>query len=146
MANVTNMANITTIYKVSHIVNNSVKTIYVFIGKPHIEGKQKQLDKLFQENPEQDVFKGVFSEEELADIEENNIKVKFVPDRIHLDDTIEVIKKKILLHLSVLNASFDELYLFLRQIEIFDAISLYQNLIHLSAAENIYYYISPYLN
>jgi hypothetical protein len=117
------------IYKVSHTVNDNVKTIYVFIGKPHIEGKDKQLDKLFQRDPTKDVFAGIFSSDELANIAENDINVKFIQDKLHIDDTIEIIKKKILLHLgNDLNFSFDEIYCFVRQYEKINAISLYQNL------------------
>ena len=82
------------IYKVSHITNNKIKTIYVFIGKPQIEGKYKQLDKLFQKDPKKEVFSGIFTTEELDDITDNDIPVKFIYNSLHLDDTIEVIKKK----------------------------------------------------
>jgi hypothetical protein len=112
-----------TIYKISHIDNNTTKTIYVFIGK------YKELNKLFQKDPGNAAFANIFLPEELDDIAENDIQVKFIPDRLHLDDTIEVIKKKILLHLqNDLNISFDELYCFTRQYEQFNAIALYQNL------------------
>ena len=117
------------IYKVSHIANNIVKTIYVFIGKPQIEGRHKQLDKLFQRDHLTEVFVGIFSQDELVEIDDNNISVKFIPDKLHLDDTIEIIKKKILLHLgNDLNISYDEMYCFTKQYEKFNAISLYQNL------------------
>ena len=117
------------IYKVSHLDKNLVKTIYVFIGKMTMEAKYKQLDKLFRKNPSKSIFSGIFSAEELTEITDNNTTVKFIPDRLHLDDTIENIKKKILLHLqNELNISFDEIYCFIRQYEKFNAIALYQNL------------------
>ncbi len=117
------------IYKIAHIINNKIKTIYVFIGKPHIEGKNKNLDKLFLQHSSDKVFTDVFSNDELTSIAEHTISVKFIPERLHLDDTIENIKKKVLLHLMQdLNASFDELYFFIRQYEQFNAITLYQNL------------------
>jgi len=129
MSMVANISKSTNIYKVSHIANNKIKTIYVFIGKPKIEGKYKQLDKLFMKDPRKEVFSGIFAEEELNDIADNDIPVKFINNSLHLDDTIEVIKKKILLYLlSELNISFDEMYCFIRQYEQFDAITLYQNL------------------
>ena len=117
------------IYKISHVVNNIVKTIYVFIGHRPAEKKNKQLDTLFKQNPTKEVFAGIFSPEELGEITDNDIAVRFIHDRLHLDDTIEIIKKKILLVLiNDLNISYDELYCFTRQYETFNAISLYQNL------------------
>ena len=79
------------IYKVSHLDNNLVKTIYVFIGKMTMEAKYKDLDKVFRKNPLKSIFSGIFSAEELTEITDNNITVKFIPDRLHLDDTIESI-------------------------------------------------------
>ncbi len=117
------------IYKVSHLDNNRIKTIYVFIGKPPVEGKYKELEKLFLREPTKDIFAGIFTPEELADINDNDIPVKFIQDRLHLDDTIEIIKKKLLLYLGDdLNMSFDEMYCFTKQYESFNAITLYQNL------------------
>ena len=130
-----NVAISETIYKIAHIVNNKIKAMFVFIGNPIIDNKDKQkqkdkyLDSLFVKNPDHPVFTGVFTIEELSDINEYNITIKFIHERLHLDDTIEIIKKKLLLHvMNDLNCSFDELYLFMRQNETFNAITLYQNL------------------
>ena len=114
------------IYKLAHLVNNKIKTLYVFIGDKQ---KQKNLDKLFTQQRSNPLFNGLFSEEELSTIDEFNITVKFIHERLYVDDTIEVIKKKTLSHLmNDLNCSFDELYLFIRQYEQFNAIALYKNL------------------
>ena len=119
------------IYKVAYVVNNKIKTMYVFIGKPPIKSniKKLNLDNLFLQDSSNDVFASVFSPEEKADIIEYNTTVKFISERLHLDDTVEIIKKKILVHLmNELHCSFDELYLFMRQSEHFNATALYQNL------------------
>ena len=124
------MSQVGITYKIAHVDNNRIKTIYAFIGNPSISsGKYKHLDKLFLKNPKEKVFEGIFAPEELEEIIENEIPVKFIPERLHLDDTIEIIKKKILLHLQAeLNVSFAELYCFIRQYENFNTISLYQDL------------------
>ena len=112
-------------YKFSHIVNGRVKYIYVFNGQKDTQA----LDKLFATNPSDALFAGIFSPEELTEIRDDNIEVRFIPEHIHLDDTIEIIKKKLLLHLSnALNVSFPELYFFIMQTEHFKATAIYQNL------------------
>jgi len=114
------------VYKISHIINGTVKKIYVFNGQ---KNSKEPLDKLFQRNPADPRFDGIFSPEELTDIQENSIEVRFIPENIHLDDTIEIIKKKVLLHLiNDINASFDEVYFFIVQSEQFKVATIYQNL------------------
>ena len=123
------------IYKISHVVDNDIKIIFVFLGKVYVNDKKQDdndyddIDLLFKNEPENIIFDGVFEEEELEDITEENTIVRFIPERLHLDDTIEIVKKKIMLHLiDDLNASFDELYFFIKQTETFQILSLYQNL------------------
>ena len=81
------------IYKISHIINGTVKKIYVFNGQ---KNSKEPLDKLFQKNPADPRFDGIFSQEELTEIQEKSTEVRFLPENIHLDDTIEIIKKKVL--------------------------------------------------
>ena len=100
-------------FKISHIQNGTVKAIYVFIGA---QKNERDLNRLFQKNPADKAFAGIFTEEEMTDIRTNTIQVRFIHETLHLDDTIEIIKKKLMFHLmDDLNASFDELYLFLIQ-------------------------------
>ena len=125
------------IYKISHIIDGDVKYIFVFIGKTVIENRTESLEKLFLKNLQNTddgefypifdpIFDGIFIEKELKNIVENNIQVKFIPENIYLDDTIEIIKKKLLLHLmNDLNTSFDELYFFIEKPENFKALSIY---------------------
>ena len=80
-------------YKISHIINGTVKYIYVFNGKH--KNRPEALNKLFTKKPTDAVFAGIFTPEELTDIQENAIQVRFIPEHIYLDDTIEIIKKKL---------------------------------------------------
>ena len=89
-----NMSTIT-IYKISHIIEGSVKKIYVFNGTN--KNKADQQDKLFLKNPADKLFDGIFSPTELTDIQANAIQVRFIPEQLHLDDTIETVKKKIII-------------------------------------------------
>ena len=84
------------IYKFAHIVNNNIKTLYVFIGQGATKMSSEALDRLFIQKPTDDAFKGVFAEAEINEINEMNPtpKIKFIAESIHLDDTIETIKKK----------------------------------------------------
>ena len=70
------------IYKVAYVVNNKIKTMYVFIGKPPIKSniKKLNLDNLFLQDSSNDVFASVFSPEEKADIIEYNTTVKFISE------------------------------------------------------------------
>jgi hypothetical protein len=115
------------IYKLAYVSQN---TVYVFIGSKAAqeEGQEASvdLDLLFKQNPADPIFDGIFTPDELEKINENNKTVIFLPERIHLDDTIEIIKKKILMHLMTdLDFSFDELYIFIKKAEVFNAATLF---------------------
>jgi hypothetical protein len=82
---------------------------------------------LFVSDPENIIFNGLFTPEELHNINEKSMQIKFVDDYIHLDDTIETIKKKLIMHTDI-NSSFGELYLFSKKFETINSIALYQKL------------------
>ena len=103
------------IYKVNHILNGTIDTIYVFYGNNKIT-----------EN-ENDLFKKLFTNEEIENINKNNINVKFLKQKIYFDDTIGVIKLKILNELKN-SVSLGEIYLFCQKIEILNSISVYQSI------------------
>ena len=107
------------IYKFAHIGrNNNIKILYVFIGENANKMTSDALDRLFIQKPTDEAFKGVFTEDEINELNEMNPipKIKFIPESIHLDDTIETIKKKFLFQLmDDLNTSYDELYFYIRQ-------------------------------
>ena len=116
----------TYIYKVGHIINNELKKIYVFYGSKTGQDN-KTLNKLFIDDPENIAFSDIFSPEEINTINKSSTLVIFVNDYIHLDDTIETIKKKIMMHTDI-KASFGELYLFAKKYENINSISTYQTL------------------
>ena len=116
-----------TIYKVKKIVGNNIDTIYVFYGRESNKVKQDELPKDF------------FTEDEINYIHKNHTKVIFIEQRIHLDDSIAVIKIKILNALSdlniSLNISLEEIYLFCKKVEKLNTVSIYQTLTQNSKIE-----------
>ena len=113
------------VYKVVN-VNVEQNNIYVFIGN---KGDENDLNTLYTENPNDPLFDGIFTPEEIKDITEKKPQIIFISDRVHLDDTIETIKKKLLWHLKdELYFTFDEIYLFIKQLEKLNPISLYNKL------------------
>ena len=105
------------IYKVNYLVDGQIDTIYVFFGKVIPKGKEQE-----------EIFTEIFTEEEIENIDKNDIKIVFSTNQIHLDDTIGVIKLKILAELKN-KISYDEIYLFCQKVENLNAISVYQSLI-----------------
>ena len=97
------------IYKVNHIINGIVDTIYVFNGD-----KDKKPEK-------------IFNDVELVNINENKIKIIYSKQQIHSDDSIGMIKIKLLNELSK-SISMDEIYLYCEKMERFNSVSLYQTL------------------
>ena len=114
------------IYKIFQTVNNEIEAIYVFIGE-RLTGKENiDISALFNLEPENDLFSDIFSPIELIEVEKDKSKVMFVPDQIHLDDTIETIKKKYLRAAIGKEATYSGLYLFGKTKETLTANSAYQ--------------------
>ena len=115
------------VYKLAHTQeNNDIAKIYVFYGKLPESG-QASLDVLFTMDNENAVFKEIFSAQELQVIREKGIPVTFLEGEIYPDDTIEVIKEKILQYCG-LNISFSEIYLFAQEKERLNALSISKTL------------------
>jgi len=79
--------NYNPIYKINHIVDDKIKTIYVFLGnniRPNNQTEEKEL------------FKKIFNDGDILYINENNVNIVYSEKQIHYDDTIGVIKLKIL--------------------------------------------------
>ena len=111
------MNNSNSIYKVNHLVDNKIKSIYVFYGKKVDESKiNKEI-----------VLKEIFSSQELENIHQNNINIEILDSKIHLDDSIGVIKTKIL-KVFQKRESFDEIYLFCEKIEKIHPILLFNSI------------------
>jgi hypothetical protein len=109
MADIETNTIIEYIYKVNYIINGSIDTIYVFNG-----GKDKAINEIFNTN-------------EIENINSNKIKVVYSKQQIHLDDSIGMIKIKILNQLKK-SISLDEIYLYCQKFETFNSVSLYQTL------------------
>ena len=88
-----------TIYKLKHIAKDKTIEIYVFAGT---------------KEPKSWLLKSLFTEKEKREIKEQDIKVVFLEDFLHKDDTIEIIKKKIIKYTEI-QASYVELFLFIKQ-------------------------------
>ena len=88
------------IFKVS-ILNriNGMDKIYVFYGskKLHDGASEVSPTEYFKMEPNSEPFENVFTREELESIVENSIDVVFVNISIRLDDSIEEIKRKIIM-------------------------------------------------
>ena len=100
------------IYKIFQTVNNEIEAIYVFIGERLVGKEDIDVAALFNLEPENELFSGIFSPVELIEVEKDKSKVMFVNDQIHLDDTIETIKKKYLRAAIGKEATYSGLYLF----------------------------------
>ena len=109
------------VYKFALLKNdNEISKIYVFYGS---EQDEASLD-IYKDN---EVIKNIFTKKELDIIREKKINVTFIKSSIYPDDTIEVIKEK-LLQFCGLECSFEEIYLFAQQIEHVNALSLFKNI------------------
>ena len=115
------------IYKVGYTKNNLVVKIYVYFGIRLVEDNIDEINKLFITDSNNKIFSDIFSKEELVDIKNNNIEIVFLKDELHLDDTIEIIKKKLLISIPEIN-SFNEIYLFAQYFEQLKSVSVYENL------------------
>jgi len=102
--------NYTDVYKVNYIKDNKIDSIYVF--------NDRKLEKT-----------KLFTKEELNFIHTNEINIIFSLQEIHMDDTIAVIKSKILNELNTnlkMNYIFEEIYLYCQKKQQFDSLYIYQ--------------------
>ena len=90
------------IYKLNYISNNEIKKIYIFTKYKTTETKNGIIDNLNNE---------IFNDNEWSNIRKNNISYEIIKCNIYNDDTIQIIKEK-LLQYSKLNISSKELYFF----------------------------------
>ena len=113
--------------KINYLKETRIEKIFVFIGrsytddsaepfkadnlKAHFKTDISSLSRLFKEDSNHPYFKDIFSESEKQNIERNNIDVIFSEIEINLDDTIDVIKRKIIIQMEK-QISFNEIYLY----------------------------------
>ena len=100
-----------------------IDKITVFFGDTYDD----TVNKLFLDEPENEIFKDVFSKSELAIITKQKIEVIFTNQRIYLDDSIETIKKKII-NEYIDELSFDEIYLYTKHIQSLNNTTIYERL------------------
>jgi len=103
------------IYKINHIINGNIDTIYIFNGKKNKKAKQDdELNEYFNEN-------------DLREINKSKSKIVYCEQFIHYDDSIGTIKIKILNEFKK-SISIDQIYLFCQKIETFNSTFIYQSL------------------
>jgi len=116
------------IFKVNKLRDkNNIETIYVFFGSaPNLE-EDIDLNNLFMDEPNNDIFNGIFDENEKEYIQKEKTDIIFVRELIHIDDNIGTIKLKIF---NAINKeySINEMYLFCLKEEYLNPISIYQSL------------------
>jgi len=97
----------------SSVKNNIIRYTYIQmeIYKVHVLDNTGNTNKIFvfSGNAQENI--NIFSEEERLFIENNQIIPIFLPFQIHKDDSIRVVKKKIIIALES-NICYDEIYLF----------------------------------
>jgi hypothetical protein len=116
------------IFKVNKLRDkNNIETIYVFFGSaPNLE-EDIDLNDLFMDEPNNNIFNGIFDENELEYIQKEKVDVIFIKELIHIDDNIGTIKLKIFKSINQ-EYSINEIYLFCLKEEYLNPITIYQNL------------------
>jgi len=119
------------IYKVNRLSDaGTIEVIHIFYGTSL---EVDDLDELFKRDPQNPAFIDkntglpIFNSAELQNIVEKQIPVIFSEQQIHYDDSIGVIKLKIMAEFSN-TFSLDEIYLFCMKDEILNPANIYQTL------------------
>jgi len=99
------------VYKFCYMNSNKIKKVTVCIGGRFIENKNIDINALYKSEPNNKLFSDIFSAEEKMEITSSDID--FLPMEIHLDDTIETIKKKYILA-SKNNPTYSGLYFYIK--------------------------------
>jgi hypothetical protein len=124
------------IFKLIYLDQTNNKNMTVFLG----DDGDVDINEMFIKDKENVLFQGIFSKDQLDTIVKDNFKVTFSKQKIYIDDTIETIKKKIIIAFNEENnvkhsnerlsdeISFDEIYLFSKQIQNLDNSQTYERL------------------
>lgn len=113
------------VYKVNNLSkDNHITDIYVFSGLDKENAKQMTDD--IRKDPHNSAI-DYFDQEEIDYIIEKNVNVEVVPLSIYADDSIDVIKRKILLATDV-SFPFESMYLFAKIKKKLSHVTVYQTL------------------
>jgi hypothetical protein len=126
------------IYKIHSLIDDeTIDKIIVFYGIRNTNVEEDvDINTLFKTSPKHlsfiDTNTGlpIFTDDELTQIQEHNIDVIFTQQQIHFDDSIGVIKLKIIDEFIKLGIRFslDETYLFAVRFQTLDPVQVYQSL------------------
>ena len=129
------------VIKIIYLDQDNIKKMIVFFGNNHdddstdidviTDKKTHDISELFKTDSQNTIFEGVFSKDQLEQINGKNIDVHFSKQFIYIDDTIETIKKKVISVFSnelSLPFSFGEMYLFSKQIQQLNNSDIYDSL------------------
>ena len=112
--------------KLIYLDQDNIKKMIVFFGD-----KGADINELFVKDNQNSIFDGLFSKEQFNTIVTQQVNVHFTKQVIYIDDTIETIKKKIIgVFVNELSTpiSFDEIYLFSKQIQTLNNSQIYDSL------------------
>lgn len=112
LSNMIPLHEIFKVYKVDS--SGKPKTVYVFSGGFITNDNA---------NPNE-----LFSDLELAEFDVNKTQIVYSSLQIHKDDTIETLKKKIILEMGIESISYNELYLFSSIVQKVNTFTTYQNI------------------
>ena len=115
------------IYKFGYTIDNKIVKFFVFAGAlKEVSSKTPEELAIFIASEKGDeILRDIFSTEEQEEIIGKEIIL--INAQIHPDDTIETIKKKLILHCQDISA-FDSIYLFTHQLVSMEPATVYQNL------------------
>ena len=115
------MSQIFKVYNCS-ITENTITTIYVFVG---YDNEKYQSE--FMANNKADIFKNIFTEVELKRIDDKKIPVLFINHYLNIDDSINIIKLKIVSAIQSRLAK-EEIYLFYESTTNIKTVDVYNKL------------------
>ena len=104
------------------IIRNVVEYNY----RIHVLDNQGKIKRMYVFGGGQQNMQTIFSESELNEIKAKAIEVVFSTQQIHKDDSIRIIKKKIIQEIGEQEICYDEMYLFANVLESINTMSLYQ--------------------
>ena len=115
------------IFKLNYLKESNIEKIIVFFGRSYTDDSIEPLNtsnikaqlktditsltELFRDDINNPYFKDIFSETEKKNIIDNNIDVIFSELEINIDDSIDIIKRKIIFQFKK-EISFNDIYLF----------------------------------